>query len=118
MTLPAPKSPDELTNLDDDKLQRYFERNARYTPDAPTREYAIQFGSRAIFSDETHTLRDKFFAAVHEYKPPKLPHIWGWDKGKCRCSRCDKECPKRADGRPDERTYKAGCPVRMGRKAA
>ena len=117
MALPVSKNANELMKLDDDKLQRYFERHARYDGSAPSEPYAIQFGCRIIFSDETHTLRDKFFAAVHEYKP-KLPHIWDWDKGTPHCSRCKRVCPKRADGRPDQRTYYAGCPVRMGRKAA
>ena len=117
MALPISKNPNELVKLDYDKLQRYFERHARFVPDAPTTEYAIQFGSRAIFSDDTAKLREEFFKAVRKYKPPILPHIWNWDKGTCRCSRCNKECLKRADGQPDERTYKAGCPVRM-RKAA
>ena len=117
MALPISKSPKELVKLDDDKLQRYFERNARYVSDAPKMEYAIQFGSRALFSDDTADLREQFFKAVREYNPPKLPHIWSWGKKGVCCSRCNKVCPKRVDGRPDERTYNAGCPVRMGRAA-
>jgi hypothetical protein len=66
MALNQSKNCDELRELSDDDLFEYFTEHASFHNGGLGYEYAIRFGSRSLFSDETHTLRDKFFEAVRE----------------------------------------------------
>ncbi len=62
---------EKLKSMTDDDLFAHFQRHARYVPDGPRDgRYYIrpQPTGRAIFSDDTHTLREKFFEFVRAGK--------------------------------------------------
>jgi hypothetical protein len=59
------ESYEELRKLDDDDLQKFFEKNARYRPTNPTdSQYSIHVAGRGLYSNDTRELRNRFFDMV------------------------------------------------------
>jgi len=68
MALPASRSPDELAEMTDEQLQKYFEDHARYfRENPPDSQYAIRLGASSLFSHDTLDLREQFIATVRDY---------------------------------------------------
>jgi hypothetical protein len=57
---PHAKSFEEVKALDAGGRTDYFEEYAGYFPDSPVTPYAIRVGSRTLFSNDTHDLREQF----------------------------------------------------------
>ena len=68
MALPTTsKTNAELAEMSDDQLFRHFSKHARFCRENPKdSQYAIMFGSKTLFSDDTQKLREKFFKAVRK----------------------------------------------------
>ncbi len=65
------KSKSELALLTEDELLNYFKSHAAYRPSgSPTHRYAIQpaSGGRALYSEDTRDLFEKFKKSVHGKK--------------------------------------------------
>ena len=76
MALPIGLPPEKLHELTEKQLHVYFCKYARHMEDSPRLKYAIQFGSRAIMSEDTADLWVQFQEAVKGYKRPHLPHLF------------------------------------------
>ncbi len=68
MALPASLSPAQLAKLDHKQRFAYFCENARYTDSPEERyQYAIRFGSKTLWSNDTADLRSQFdYACLKE----------------------------------------------------
>ncbi len=72
MALLQPKTSEQLAAMSDDRLQRYFEKHASYHGGSPGYEYSIGSGPKVLWSDDTATLRNKFFRHVRREPARRL----------------------------------------------